>query len=98
MTKALQTKINAKRRAIAALDRSLISMLAQRYNIARSLAELKLEAGLPVRDRQVEREVFSRLKDLMGDHHIPLKYASLLKNLLIQGAIDEQIKVFKSKK
>ena len=45
------------RNEIARLDRQILELVAERVSVARSIGELKMERGLPVRNLEVEEKV-----------------------------------------
>ncbi|MDD5111180.1 MAG: chorismate mutase [Candidatus Altiarchaeota archaeon] len=60
MESAGERRLKLLRRRIDAIDRLIVRLLEQRAAAAREIGALKMRQGLPVQDRQRERQVLER--------------------------------------
>ena len=60
-------ELNQLRQEIDEIDRELVSLFIRRMNCSASVAEYKLEHGLPVLDASRERALLSKISELSGE-------------------------------
>lgn len=79
--------IDKTRSTISDVDRQLLDLLATRRNLSLKVADSKIQAGRPVRDRDIERQslvdMVRRGRDLGLDPHLVTK--------LFQGVIEDSV-------
>lgn len=78
------------RNEIARLDRQILELVAERVSVARSIGELKMERGLPVRNLEVEEKVLKRHLDIAIELGLNPRAVRDISRVLIQEAIEEQ--------
>ena len=86
----MTSELEALRSRIAAVDASLIELIAKRLALAREIGEAKRAAGLPVRNYATESEVLDRFHALAAGAGLDDRLAERLGRLLIGEAVYSQ--------
>ena len=77
----------ALRDKISALDEQLLSLLAERRELAIEVGKAKLLSHKPVRDIDRERDLLERLIALGKTHHLDAHYITRLYQLIIEDSV-----------
>jgi chorismate mutase/prephenate dehydratase len=72
---------------ISALDEQLLSLLAERRQLAVEVGKAKLASHRPVRDIDRERDLLERLIQLGKTHHLDAHYITRLFQLIIEDSV-----------
>ena len=72
---------------ISALDEQLLSLLAERRQLAVEVGKAKLASHRPVRDIDRERDLLERLIELGKTHHLDAHYITRLFQLIIEDSV-----------
>lgn len=72
---------------ISALDEQLLSLLAERRQLAVEVGKAKLSSHRPVRDIDRERDLLERLIQLGKAHHLDAHYITRLFQLIIEDSV-----------
>ncbi|MGK9174664.1 bifunctional chorismate mutase/prephenate dehydratase [Yokenella regensburgei] len=75
------------RSKISALDEKLLSLLAERRELAVEVGKAKLASHRPVRDIDRERDLLERLIELGKSHHLDAHYITRLFQLIIEDSV-----------
>ena len=75
------------RTMIDAVDERLLEAFLERMRLSEQVAEYKLKNGLPLENREREREVLQRAREGAGEHE---RYAAEFFGTLIQLSKDRQ--------
>lgn len=59
--------IDESRERIQQLDRVLVQILEERFEITKGLAQEKNDLGMPVEDKDQEERVLDRIEEISGD-------------------------------
>jgi chorismate mutase/prephenate dehydrogenase len=82
--------LDQHRRDIEALDRRILHLVCERLELARQIGDLKLEAGIPLRNFKVEAEVHKRFGDASRLLGLDDALGRDLAMFLIEKAVEEQ--------
>lgn len=76
-------KLDKNRKKIDRVDARILVLLQRRADIVREIGELKLDRGMPVRDRKRENEVIRRVAEhnggLLPERAVTRIYRTILK-------------------
>ena len=81
------------RERLSALDAQLLSLIAERQQLSRDVAEAKRAAGRGTRDYQREREVLLRARSLAESLQLSPDLAESVLRLLIRGSLTTQERI-----
>ncbi|MEH2922826.1 bifunctional chorismate mutase/prephenate dehydratase [Samsonia erythrinae] len=81
------TSLLALRERISALDLQLITLLAQRRELALEVARSKLHSHRPIRDKERERDLLDKLTAVGKKHHLDGHYITRLFQLIIEDSV-----------
>lgn len=70
------------REEIDRIDKSLVSLLAERMEVVKKIGEIKKENNLPVNDPKREEKVIEKVRTLAGDKY-PGEIEEIYRNLFI---------------
>jgi len=87
---AARGSIRGVRDAIAAIDRDIMALVAERLRLARSVAELKRESSVVTYAPEQEAAVYRRLLEASVDPGVPHEAALAIARELISAAISVQ--------
>lgn len=85
-----QPDLSQLRETIEAIDREILALLAKRLEVVVPIAEAKLEAASPFRDSLRESIVFSRVRELAGEHGLDPHRAEALYRVLLEWSVARQ--------
>lgn len=78
-----KNSIEKLRKEVDAVDRRLVSLLAERFNITKEIISLKKENGLPAKDESREGEIVKEASELAEKSGISSKFmADIFKIIL----------------
>ena len=83
-------RLHALRSDVARIDAELVRLIAHRLDRARAIGRVKAAAGLPIRNRRVERAVVGRWKDGLEAAGVPRARAEEIARWLLEEAIRAQ--------
>lgn len=81
------------RRAINELDRTMLTLLAQRMDRVKELGSLKKEHGIPVIDLDREKELFAMLDAIAHENGLSSAYIRDLWSVILRESIRRQEEV-----
>ena len=76
---------------IKGIDYSIVSLIAQRIKLARSVGVIKQKANLPIRNFQVERQVYERIHRFAAEFELDEHYIHPIFEQVIASSINVQI-------
>ncbi len=79
--------IQLLRESIDNIDRSLISLLAERFSVTRQVGQYKQAHGLPAIDKEREAEQFARIQKLAKEAGLDPDFADRMLRLIIDEVI-----------
>jgi chorismate mutase len=78
-----KNSVEKLRKEVDAVDRRLVSLLAERFNITKEIISLKKENGLPAKDESREGEIVKKASELAEKSGISSKFmADIFKIIL----------------
>jgi chorismate mutase len=83
------TDIDELRSALEKLDRRILKLLAERFEIAEKIGEIKEEDGMPVLDEKREEEVLSKWKENAEEYGLEVEDV----NRILEGILSASKKV-----
>ncbi len=90
MEVCLFSSLKILRNEINTIDDNIVQLIANRIDIVKDIAKIKLQLELPIRNEYVEKEKLTRLTDLAMEIKIPPNLISAIYSLLINYAIQIQ--------
>jgi len=81
------------RERLSALDRQLLTLVAERQSLSRQVAEVKRAAGRPTRDFRRERDVLLQAREAATSLGISPSLAESVLRLLIRGSLTAQERI-----
>lgn len=81
------------RTRLSALDRQLLTLIAERQKLSREVAEAKRTTGLGTRDYQRERDVLLRAREIAESLQLSPALAEQVMRLLIRGSLTTQERI-----
>ena len=82
--------LDEMRKRIASLDREIMSLVAERMEVATRIGEAKIKAGLPIRNLPVEEEVIERFTTMGAKQGISRETSEQICRALIREAVETQ--------
>jgi chorismate mutase/prephenate dehydrogenase len=79
------------RERIKGIDYSIMALISQRVNLALKIGKLKTEKNLPVRNFQVEKQVFERIKGYSEEFDLNYAFSKELYKQIISQSVDAQM-------
>lgn len=76
------TKLDDSRKRINEIDKQMASLFEERLSVAKDIAEYKIQHGLPVLDKQREKELIEKNSSYITDQTIREYYINYLNNTL----------------
>ena len=89
----LPRSVTSLRRSIVAVDRRLQAAIAERFRLARAIADSKVRWGLSLRDFPVEREVIARWRTALSPERVPTDWSEAIARGLIEESLRQQERV-----
>jgi chorismate mutase len=83
------TDIEELRSALEKLDRRILKLLAERFEIAEKIGEIKEDEGMPVLDEKREEEVLSKWKENAEEYGLEVEDV----NRILEGILSASKKV-----
>lgn len=87
MEVCLFSSLKLLRNEINKIDDNIVQLIANRIDIVKDIAKIKLQLELPIRNESVEKEKLNRLTDLALKINISPNLISAIYSLLINYAI-----------
>ncbi len=87
--------LSSKREQIAEFDRQIFELLRHRTDLATCIGEYKAEHGLAVHDKEQEKRVIERYRQLAEEYGVDPDRAEELCKVVMQMAIDAENAVAK---
>lgn len=87
---SLKNELDKRREEIKAIDRTLVELLAKRMEFAKKIGEIKNQLGYPVRNFQVERQVFERVSNLALSYDISADFVTGIFEQIVLEAVTIQ--------
>lgn len=87
---AYADKLSSLRQEIRKVDDAIFRLLAQRLDLARKIGKVKLAQNLPIKDRQVEKEVMAHSRDQARELGIYQDFAQEIAETLIKYSCCQQ--------
>lgn len=84
-------KLQNYRERIKGIDYSIMALIAQRVNLARKVGQLKSESNMPIRNYQVEKLVYDRIKGFANEFDINQEFSKDIFEQIIQQSVQAQI-------
>lgn len=78
------------RRRLTEIDRQLITLMAERQSVSRSVAEVKRSTGYPTRDYEREREVILGARNVASELGVSPELAEGMLRMLIRSSLTTQ--------
>lgn len=75
---------------VAALDKQILQLIAERLEVTRSIGEIKQKRGLPIRDFRVEVEVLRRARERARSVGLDERVAEEISERLMAAAVQTQ--------
>ena len=79
------------RERIKGIDYSIMALISQRVNLALQIGKLKNERNLPVRNYQVEKQVFERIKGYSDEFQLDFDFTKEVYKHVISQSVNAQI-------
>lgn len=83
--------LNDLRERIKGIDYSIMALIAQRITLAKHVGMLKQQAGLPVKNFQVEKQVYDRIRNFASEFQLNPDVATSIYELLIEESVEIQL-------
>ncbi len=79
------------RERIKGIDYSIMSLMAQRIALAKQVGKLKQQAGLPVKNFQVEKQVYDRIRKYADEFALDPVMSTEIYERLIEQSVEVQL-------
>ncbi|MCE7735392.1 MAG: bifunctional chorismate mutase/prephenate dehydrogenase [Candidatus Heimdallarchaeota archaeon] len=83
--------LNNYRERIKGIDYSIMALISQRVNLALQIGKLKNEKNLPVRNYQVEKQVFERIERYSQEFQLNFEFTKKLYKQIISQSVSAQL-------
>ena len=89
-TSAERSELDDLRKQIESVDREFVRLLAERQRLALKVAAMKMEAGIPLRNYSVEKQVIERFSAISIEHGLSAEWGIGLARYLIDKSVEAQ--------
>ncbi|ADG13557.1 chorismate mutase [Methanocaldococcus infernus] len=72
------------RKRIDEIDKKILELVAERNRLAKNVAEIKVKNNIPIDDKEREKYIYERIKNLCNHYNIDPNFGLKLFKLLIE--------------
>lgn len=89
--------LNELRERIKGIDYSILTLISRRIELAKEVGRLKVNQGLPIKNFQVEKQVYERIERFSNEFALDFQYMQKIYEVIIEAAVSVQMPLQKQK-
>ena len=80
----MKERLNEIRKKIDEIDSKILELIAQRNSLAKDVAEVKNQLGIPINDPDREKYIYDRIRKLCKEHNVDENIGIKIFQILIE--------------
>ena len=80
----MREKLAEIRKKIDEIDNKILKLIAERNSLARDVAEVKNQLGIPIDDPEREKYIYDRIRKLCKEHNVDENIGKTIFEILIE--------------
>ena len=80
----MREKLTEIRKKIDEIDNKILKLIAERNSLAKDVAEVKNQLGIPIDDPEREKYIYDRIRKLCKEHNVDENIGKTIFEILIE--------------